>query len=113
MTLRAKDHLLLAMDHLSRAIPGGVVDLTSLILEAWRRSPTHFGLRGVRGQHPCSNSVKAAIYVYGGPLRQGLISKAGDAVMERPGVKRGVAFTLTTKGREAAEGLKVEARSVG
>jgi hypothetical protein len=96
-----KDQILLA----ALACSGGDLSKTftfeELLVEAWKRDPQAWGLRGFESEHPDSERIHRELDSRGkgnkGVVAQGALEKAGARV-----------YRLTAKGLNAASGLAPE-----
>jgi len=87
------DHILLAARELGG--DGSPFTAEDLVVQAWKRSPDHFGLQGYASQHPDSNRVLTKIMGSESPLRKkGFLRKVGSKQ-----------YQLTDVGRQAADKL--------
>lgn len=66
--------------------------IEQLIIEAWKRYPATFGLRGFKEQHPDSHKIIAALDGDTGMLRRGLLDRGEETQT----------YHLTPAGRELA-----------
>jgi hypothetical protein len=67
----------------------------ALIVAAWQRYPTTFGLKGYAQQHPDSNKVLSSIMGEKGLTRRGWLSKVGQKL-----------YSLTREGRQMVRRLR-------